>query len=447
MVSTAKRESMIERELNPPRSRFLPLWLPFCCAFTIRLIVVACNFRQTPDAAYLYERFGWEMGWTARALAMGHGFSAPFAPLSGPTALVPPLYPSLLAEIFRMFGVYSVTSAFTILTLNSLFSSLICVTLYFIARNTFSERTGRIAAWAWALHPFAIYFSGDRVWDYALCGLLFSVCILIAQRLPEQRNLLTWLGFGLLYGLTALSNPAVLCTFPFLLAWALYRARESFWVRSLLGRGALAVFGVIVMVGPWTVRNLETMHVLCPIRDNFWLEFYAGNAGDTSDPNPAWAHPATNPKEMSLYLAGGETKYLAQKHLLAVAQVRQHPVLFVEVTVRRIVYYWTGFWSFSPRFLKGEPFEIPTVVFCGSLTVLMLMGMAQLFRRNRTAAFPYMVFLLIFPLTYYITHPLMDYRQPIEPEITILVVLALTPSRAEKTEEEERAEEYRFAQV
>jgi hypothetical protein len=32
------------------------------------------------------------------------------------------------------------------------------------------------------------------------------------------------------------------------------------------------------------------------------------------------------------------------------------------------------------------------------------------------------VLIAVFPVTYYVTHPLMDYRQPIEPAIIVLAV-------------------------
>ena len=55
------------------------------------------TYRDLPDADKLYERFGWEVGWVARALASGHGFSSPYFPPSGPTAMVSPLYTFLLS--------------------------------------------------------------------------------------------------------------------------------------------------------------------------------------------------------------------------------------------------------------------------------------------------------------------------------------------------------------
>jgi len=432
----------IPERANPadPATRF-PLWLPFIAALAIRMAVVVLNYRATPDAALHYERFGWEMGWIARSLAHGHGFSSPFFAVSGPTAMMPPLYPALIAAVFHLFGIYSVASAFVVLSLNSVFSSLICITVYFIAKHSFGPRLGYICAWAWAIHPFAIYFSANRVWDYALTGLLLSICLCIAQRLTAEHQWSAWLGFGMIYGLTALSNPAVLNVFPFLLLYALYNAYNKSGSTLRLGRAPIALAGVIVIVLPWTIRCERAMHVLCPVRDNFWQEFWAGNTGDASNPMPGWTHPASNPAEMRKYLASGEVAYIAQKRAMAVDMVRHHPGLFATRSFRRVVYFWTGFWSLSPAYLHDEPFEVPNVFFCSALTLFMLMGLVRFLRGNRSAALPYAIFVAIFPLIYYVTHPLMDYRQPIEPEILVLIVFALFPSKASEWQAESEARE------
>ena len=47
-------------------------------ALAIRMVVVFFTYRDLPDADKHYEAFGWEMGWIARALATGHGFSSPY---------------------------------------------------------------------------------------------------------------------------------------------------------------------------------------------------------------------------------------------------------------------------------------------------------------------------------------------------------------------------------
>ena len=83
--------------------------------------------------------FGWEMGRIAAAIASGRGFSDPFGPPTGPTAWEPPLYPYLTASVFHFFGIYSRPSAFVLLTINSVFSSLTCIPIFLVARRIFSD--------------------------------------------------------------------------------------------------------------------------------------------------------------------------------------------------------------------------------------------------------------------------------------------------------------------
>jgi hypothetical protein len=59
--------------------------------------------------------FGWETGRIARSIASGQGFSSPFASGTGPTAWLAPIYPYLLAGVFKVFGVYTNASAVAIL--------------------------------------------------------------------------------------------------------------------------------------------------------------------------------------------------------------------------------------------------------------------------------------------------------------------------------------------
>jgi hypothetical protein len=172
------------------------------------------------------------------------------------------------------------------------------------------------------------------------------------------------------------------------------------------------------------------MHVLCPVRDNYWYEFWSSNNGDSSNPTLAWTHPASNSDEMKLYQSQGEIAYIAHKRAVVRDYVTHHPGFVVRLTLRRAVNYWTGFWSFDPVYVQEEPFQLPNVFFCSSLTLLLLIGARDWWRRDRDAALPYLLSIALFPIAYYISHPLMDYRQPIEPEIVILVVAGLRAVKA-----------------
>src|SRR5258708_22173676 len=65
----------------------------------------------TASGAYVfrpdYFGFGWEAGRIASSLAAGRGLFDPFQGATGPTAWGAPLYPVLLARIFRAFGASS----------------------------------------------------------------------------------------------------------------------------------------------------------------------------------------------------------------------------------------------------------------------------------------------------------------------------------------------------
>ncbi len=392
-------------------------------ALAIRLLVTAFVFRSVAAPTIDHNEFGWEMGWTARSLVLGHGFASPFFPSTGPTALVPPLYPYLLALVFRLFGLYTAKSALIILSLNSVFSALTCLPIYFIAKHTLGQRAAQLAGWAWVLYPFAIYFSAGMVWDYALTALLFCTCFWAAQRLHLHPRLITWAAFGALFGVTALSNPSVVVTFPFLLLIAVLKVRQvdGRWLRN----GLVTLLTFAAVLAPWTIRNYRTMHAVFPVRNGFWLEFWAGNNGDTSESNPAWAHPASNSVEMQKYQASGEIAYFAEKRTLALNFVKHHPLFFAEVSARRALRFWTGFWSFNRAYLRREPFDVPNLFFCTGLTLLMLRGVGRWWRADRVTTLRYLILLGVFPLTYYLTHSSMDYRQPIEPEIVILVTVGL----------------------
>jgi hypothetical protein len=136
-LSPSKKKTISARQI---------LFLAVGAGFLIRMIVVVCTYRDLPDADKLYERFGWEMGWVARALASGHGFSSPYWPWSGPTAIESPLFPGLLSLVFRAFGIYSLTSGFVILTINSILSTLTCIPVYFSAKYSLGERGAQYAA-------------------------------------------------------------------------------------------------------------------------------------------------------------------------------------------------------------------------------------------------------------------------------------------------------------
>src|SRR5215470_16775517 len=106
-------------------------------AFLLRVAVITAGhtYRITPRRDHF--QFGWEMGRLARSIANGQGFSSPTDLPSGPSAWAPPLYPYILAGVFKLFGIYTNLSGWVILALNSIFAALTCIPLYEIAQRMY----------------------------------------------------------------------------------------------------------------------------------------------------------------------------------------------------------------------------------------------------------------------------------------------------------------------
>ena len=143
-----------------PRIKIRPLfWSPWAMVVTalaVRLVVMGFVYTSQLDPAQDHWAFGCEMGRVARSIVTGQGFSSPYTQPTGPTALLPPVYPFLLACVFKLFGIYTTASALAILTLNNLFSSFTCLPVFLIARRVFGLRVASWAGWTWAFFPYSV---------------------------------------------------------------------------------------------------------------------------------------------------------------------------------------------------------------------------------------------------------------------------------------------------
>lgn len=306
--------------------------------------------------------FGYETGAIARSLASGHGFSSPFRSLSGPSAWLAPLYPSFVAEVFKVFGIYSDKSAFVIFAFNSLLSALTCIPLFFITRYLCEEThrasdggaslpwTGDgarpraialVAAWLWALAPPAMFWATEWVWETAASALLLTWLVWLTLTLASSSGIRSWLLFGLAWGVAALTNPSLLSFFPVSLAYPL-------WVRRSRGQSWLpqaAVVGLLFLnlITPWLLRNYEVFHYPVFIRPNLWAEISFGNVPGADGTWLARVHPSANPMEEASYNLMGEVQYVQWKKIQVLNFIRQNPGFFAKLCMKRVYLFWSGY--------------------------------------------------------------------------------------------------------
>ena len=369
--------------------------------------------------------FGYELGRVARAIAAGQGFSSPLRMVdTGPTVWFTPIFPYLVAGIFKILGIYSVMSEIVIQTLNCAFSALTIIPIYGIAKRTFGKASAIGAAWVWVFLPTALYFPILWIWDTALIGLFFALIFWATLAMPEKHGLLPWAGYGALWVTGVLINPSILSLFPFFLAWLIWEARkvEIPWAKPV----AVALLIFTIGLVPWTVRNYRVFGKFIVLRSNFGLELWLGNNPDVTDTMSNWAHPNDNPAEAAKYARMGEIAYMADKEHEAFAFMRTHPLETLDFMFRRFVENWLGITDSPADLWANGNLKVQGFIILNSLlSVLCLLG-ALYARRARIPEAPlYAMVLLIFPLVFYVTHSSLRYRFPIDPIIVVLAVSAV----------------------
>ena len=387
-------------------SEFKSVCLITGAALILRLLVAVIAHGHSDVVGILWPR-GIEPLGIAKSLLDGRGFSSPFALPTGPTAFVTPIYPVMLAIVESFLGVASKTSAWAILAVQSTFSALTCAAVYCVAREFFDQRTGRLAAWAWALFPYAVLLPTNIIWESCLSALMMATGLLILLRTLKSQSALQWAALGAYFSFACLVNAAFLSLLPVLLLYIFFRMpehrRRAVWCAAIF----------VTCLLPWTVRNYFVFHQFVPLRDNFSLELWIGNRdGATTEFTPE-IHPAFSRSEIEEYQRLGELAYMAQKRDIALKFIREKPSVFVRNTLERIATYWT----FN---LHGLWLLVPVLSAAG------LAGMWRLFRASHPLTWMIFIPLLVYPLPYYVTHPDLRYLHPVQPLLVILAAYAAT---------------------
>jgi 4-amino-4-deoxy-L-arabinose transferase-like glycosyltransferase len=361
---------------------------------------------------WLYTR-PYEMGLVASSLVHGLGFSSPFGGATGPTAIVAPGYPALVAAVFLIFGTYTTASAIAIMLLQVLVSLLTIWLMMQVATAMLDARSALLAGAFWAV-SLPLLWIPTIFWETSLSACVLVLAIALALRCRRTPTKSMWIVLGAGCSLAALINPALLLSLLAIMGWVAYQTRRSGWSRPLLG-----LFALLVVFAPWPIRNAMRFHAFIPLRSTVGIEMYMGNHPGANGRLDESRFPMFNKQEMASYLAKGEVTYTNDKSAQAWTYIRAQPVVFLKLSLRRVYRFWSGTGN-----ANGSPLyaihALTTTLFAG-------LGLILLVRRQRQALAILMALpLLLFPLPYYLTHAEFRYRLNIDPLLTMLAAYAVT---------------------
>ncbi|MCP4353030.1 MAG: glycosyltransferase family 39 protein [Desulfobacterales bacterium] len=403
----------------------------FLIALGIRLFLM-CYF-ESYDMGKDWK-YSYETGNTAKAVAKGQGLSSPYRLPTGPTAILPPLYPCFLAFIFKIFGIFSLKSAIAALTVNCIASALTCIPLYYITKKLFGHDVGYITASVFAIHPSPVWYAINTVWDTSVFTFFCMVLVCRMMLLPDRLNNRNIALFGIFAGITILVKTLIIIFYPVMLLWLFLQSPLTPGKRISYIAGICLV--TFITLSPWIIRNYIFFDRIM-LRSNLGLELLIENnmkiwntfemTGE--DSKALWReHPYVSHREFLVYKRLGEVNYMDMCLDKAKAFIRQHPGKFFKLTVRRVIVFWFGDigekneWkgnlkiSFSMSGIKKLVLILPLP--------FMLIGIFSAIRRKIDIMLP-AAYLILLPAVYYITHVFPRFRSPVEPVILMFAVYGI----------------------
>jgi len=387
----------------------------FLVGFALRFGFVLWKHTYLPPGPNAPVPFGPEVCTIARHIAEGKGFSTPFfGPDTVPTAWIAPLYPYLVAGVFRIFGIYTSASAIVILGFQCIMAGATGIAIYGFGKRTLGAQVGLWAAWIWTVSPFFFRWPVSWIWDFTATALLVSVVLVATIDAAEKGTLRLWLRMAAIWALIALTNPAPLSVMPFAFLYVAYENHKvgARWMRSLAF--SCVLFGALV--SPWLIRNELVFGKPIFFRSNYWFEFYLGNYHFSNGVGFSGKHPNNNARAFQQYAELGEVRFVELHKKEALDFVRKYPREFLQLTATRTLWFWDG----TPlRYQTNEwwqPWEF------WPLSVAGWLGLLFVLTRRPPGWQLFLAFLLIYPIPYYLAYPNAKYRHVLEPELLLLGV-------------------------
>jgi 4-amino-4-deoxy-L-arabinose transferase-like glycosyltransferase len=363
----------------------------------------------------------------ARNIAAGHGYVGTgfFHFYRSNSAFLQPVYTYLLAFFIRFFDL---PHAFLGIRLFQVFINLlVCLTVYFVARELFDEKTGWLSALLFSVYLPFIYLT-TFVWDTLIFSLLLLLIVWAAVKFTN-RGFGQSVLLGLLLGLTALVNSVVIAVVPALLIYLYLRFRRE--GPEITTRLLLALLLAVVCLAPWSLRNGLVFKAFVPLRTGFWTNLYLGNNPDATG-TIFLKHQGRVPAdynegitlhfwpEMKDHLARvdeyRQDQYLKDKFF---AFLRAQPGTFLRLLVKKIYY-----------FIWVNPFEPKRLSWLLEYVLVLVLGLFGLYQaaRDKKRIMLFVLIFISFVFIYALTGPFFNwkYRAPIEPYLIILAGYGLS---------------------
>ena len=275
---------------------------------------------------------------------------------SGEVFIRAPLYPYLVAAIYRIFGPDTMYPRL----IQLLLGAMLTYPIYLIARRIFGYKEAIAAAAIWALYGPMIFFEGELFETSLTTAAIFGAFFFWNNALARSR-LLHYAVTGLLLGAAVILKPNSALFILVLLIWQLFFNRGD---EKRIKHSSVFFMAALIVILPVTLRNAIVGKEFVPVAAYGGLNIYIG-ANEHADGVSAvipdaveteidleWGrqHHATALTAMSIRLAREETGeditpaeasdyWYGQALKFAV----KNPLKFAWLNIKKAVLYFNGF--------------------------------------------------------------------------------------------------------
>lgn len=366
-----------------PRS----LWLMLAVGAIVRL-ALWCSFSSLPIRIWDEQDYN--------SLAKNLVERSEFALTPGElTSMRPPLYPALVASLYRLFGMESYQA---VRLFQAMISLATVVVVYLIGREVFSRRVGVWAAGCTCFYPSLLGANNLLLTEVVFTLFLCLTCLAVVRGIQGERA--GWFALaGVFMGLGALTR-SVLWLFPPVLALFLV----ALWQRDFrkrIGAAALVMLSFAAVIAPWAIRNSRLQQTFVTIDVMGGRNFMMGNYEHTPlwrawdaismQGDRAWFSLLCRRYPHATSLTQGQRDKLAFRY--GADYIRQHPGL----TLQRGMVKFFSFWQLERELVAGAargyfgrfstvPLALLTLSIFGSYAAALLLALLGVFMappRNR----------------------------------------------------------------
>jgi len=166
-----------------------------------------------------------------------------------------PLFPLFLSIIYFFGGI----NHFTVKLIQIVLDSVVSLIVFIIAKRMTSFKVAYLSSIGYAIYPFSIYLS-INILSEPLYIFLLSCSVLFLIIGDETRHYKQYFISGFFIGLATLTRPVSMLLPFFLSPYFLFKYKSRYLVAFII-----FVFGFIIVILPWTIRNYKVSHRIIPV--------------------------------------------------------------------------------------------------------------------------------------------------------------------------------------